>query len=188
MISNISPRRDTDGNILNAHDGNIILIDGEYHWYSVGFDDCVEDPGCSKISERESCGFMSNHSVTLYTSKDLSSDSWVNRGNVLPVDNRPSGTMLGASVVYNKLTDLYVLWADYFPRQDIQLSRCLVATSKSRFGPFMVVNPVANLTRSPQRAGRLFVDDDGQGYIIYVSTCVNENRSESTTHTADEEN
>ena len=170
VISNISPRRDTDGNILNAHDGNIILIDGEYHWYSVGFDDCVENDGCSKISVRESCGFMSNHSVTLYTSKDLSSGSWVNRGNVLPVDNRPSGTMLGASVVYNKLTDLYVLWADYFPEQDIRLSRFLVATSKSRFGPFMVVNAEANLTRFDTQSGKVFVDDDGQGYITYVST------------------
>ena len=49
-------------------------------------------------------------------------------------------------------------------------SQYLVATSKSRLGPFTVVNPAANLTRSGGVAGRLFVDDDGQGYIIYASS------------------
>ena len=169
VISNISPRRDTDGNILNAHDGNIVLIDGEYHWYSIGYGDCIENPGCSKSSVNNSCGFMFNHSVTLYTSKDLSSGSWVNRGNVLPVDNRPSGTMFATSVVYNKLTDLYVLWANYLPQQNFKIARYFVATSKSRFGPFMLENPHVNLTRSPQGDSKLFIDDDGQGYIIYTA-------------------
>ena len=169
VISNISPRRDTDGNILNAHDGNIVLIDGEYHWYSIGYGDCIENPGCSKSSVNNSCGFMFNHSVTLYTSKDLSSGSWENRGDVLPLSNRPHGIVFATTVVYNKLTDLYVLWANYLPQQNFQLSRYFVATSKSRFGPFMVVNAHANLTRSPEGDSKVFVDDDGQGYIVYTS-------------------
>eukprot|EP01060_Flectonema_neradi_P023533 TRINITY_DN317_c0_g1_i2.p1 TRINITY_DN317_c0_g1~~TRINITY_DN317_c0_g1_i2.p1 ORF type:complete len:346 (+),score=66.95 TRINITY_DN317_c0_g1_i2:52-1089(+) len=169
VISNVDPRKDTTGSILNAHDGNILHMYGEYYWYSIGYGDCTENPGCSKAGVNNSCGFMFNHSVTLYTSKDLSSGSWVNRGNVLPVQNRPMGTMFAASVAYNNATGQYVLWANYLPQQNFKIARYFVATSKSRFGPFDVVNPHVNLTRSPQGDSKIFVDDDGQGYIIYTA-------------------
>eukprot|EP01060_Flectonema_neradi_P023534 TRINITY_DN317_c0_g1_i3.p1 TRINITY_DN317_c0_g1~~TRINITY_DN317_c0_g1_i3.p1 ORF type:complete len:348 (+),score=66.04 TRINITY_DN317_c0_g1_i3:52-1095(+) len=169
VISNVDPRKDTTGSILNAHDGNILHMYGEYYWYSIGYGDCTENPGCSKAGVNNSCGFMFNHSVTLYTSKDLSSGSWVNRGNVLPVQNRPMGIVFASTVVYNNVTDQYVLWANYLPSNNFQLSRYFVATSKSRFGPFDVVNPHVNLTRSPQGDSKIFVDDDGQGYIIYTT-------------------
>lgn len=33
MIHNDKPRLDTDGNIMDVHDGNTLLVDGTYFYY-----------------------------------------------------------------------------------------------------------------------------------------------------------
>ena len=40
-ISNLVPRRDVSGRLLDAHDGNILFHDGEYIWYAMGYTNCT---------------------------------------------------------------------------------------------------------------------------------------------------
>ena len=44
-ISNTIPRRDTSGKLMDVHDGNILLINGTYHWYGMGYRNCTETTG-----------------------------------------------------------------------------------------------------------------------------------------------
>jgi len=41
-ISNVSPRLDTDGQIMDIHDGNTLLINGTYFYYGASYGDCLE--------------------------------------------------------------------------------------------------------------------------------------------------
>lgn len=109
LLSNVAPRRDTAGNIIDAHDGNVLFIGGQYHYYAAGYGLCLErnsTTGCE--GGFVGCGFYNNHSVTLYTSADLT--TWTFRGNVLPLANRVDAILFSPKVVYNALTKLYVLW------------------------------------------------------------------------------
>ena len=79
LISNVNPRLDTDGNILNAHDGNVQQWDsnGDFFWYSIGYSNCTEPQattnGCEYASVNNSCGFQYNHTINLYISSNLTS-------------------------------------------------------------------------------------------------------------------
>lgn len=46
-ISNILPRRDTTGAIIDAHDGNVLFdsASGQYLYYAAGYGSCQEPPG-----------------------------------------------------------------------------------------------------------------------------------------------
>ncbi len=46
-INNVIPRRDTDGNILDAHDGSVFLYDDLYYYYGPSYGLCKEPPGPS---------------------------------------------------------------------------------------------------------------------------------------------
>ena len=134
MLSNVAPRRDTTGAIIDAHDGNVLLVDGIYYYYAAGYGLCPErnsTTGCA--GGFTGCGFYNNHSVNLYTSADLS--SWTFRGNVLPIANRVDAILFSPKIVYNALTKLYVLWYNYVPSYSYA-----VATSPSLYGPFVTVN------------------------------------------------
>jgi hypothetical protein len=79
----VVPRRDTDGAILDAHDGKVLRgADGVYRWFAASYGNCTEPAGptgCADIA-LGSCGFQANHNVTLYESTDL--QTWRNRGQV----------------------------------------------------------------------------------------------------------
>lgn len=52
-ISNVVPRRDTDGAILDAHDSKVVLLGGLYHWFAASYGNCTEpagDSGCASVS------------------------------------------------------------------------------------------------------------------------------------------
>ena len=137
-LSNTEPRRSTDGQILDAHDGNVLLIDGTYYWYAAGYGNCTERTGANGCSGGfVGCGFFFNHSVNLYTSTDLS--TWTARGNVLPVANRMEAILFSPKVIFNALTNLYVLWYNYVTMPG-ELYTWAVATSPSPFGPFNTTN------------------------------------------------
>jgi hypothetical protein len=183
-ISNILPRTDTAGAIVNAHDGQIVHENGTYYWFAAGYDACHESVGlngCAGCSGKPigpdcGCGFEANTSVNLYTSTDLV--SWTAHGNVLPVSTRPPATSLfSPRALYNGATDMWVLWYNYVPHYSYA-----VATSRSPFGPFVTVDAAAgatfrwgNSTRNPSYAGSnagigdfsLFKDDDGAAYMLY---------------------
>ena len=92
-ISNVLPRLDTTGAIMDMHDGNMVVRDGTWYWYAAGYGGCKErlgpggapgPTGCA--GGFHGCGFFNNHTVNLFTSTDLV--SWTPHGNVLPEANR----------------------------------------------------------------------------------------------------
>ena len=92
-LSNTDPRLDTNGHIVNAHDGNVQQweTNGKFYWYAMAYSECMEpsgENGCSDAGVNNSCGFQYNHTVYLYTSSDLSSGSWQFVADVLPLANR----------------------------------------------------------------------------------------------------
>jgi hypothetical protein len=183
-VSNLIPRTDTAGQIVNAHDGQIVHENGTYYWFAAGYDACHESAGlngCAGCSGKPigpdcGCGFEANTSVNLYTSADLV--SWTAHGNVLPAHTRPPATSLfSPRALFNDKTGLWVLWYNFVPHYSYA-----VATSRSPFGPFVTVDAEAgatfrwgNSTRSPSYAGSnagigdfsLFKDEDGTGYMLY---------------------
>jgi hypothetical protein len=140
LLSNVLPRRDTSGAIMDAHDGNIITapaFPGTYFWYAAGYGLCEERNSTSGCTGGfAGCGFFNNHSVNLWTSTDLS--TWTPHGNVLPEDNRVDAILFSPKVIYNARTRLFILWYNYVPRYSYA-----VATSPSPFGPFSTYNSSA---------------------------------------------
>ena len=37
LIDNTVARVDTEGNLMDCHDGNIIRVGGVFHWYGMGY-------------------------------------------------------------------------------------------------------------------------------------------------------
>merc|ERR1719398_401809 len=71
QVSNVLPRKDAQGNILDIHDGNTLRIGDTFYWYGAGYGECAEmATGCANISVGN-CGFGLNHTVNLAVSTDL---------------------------------------------------------------------------------------------------------------------
>jgi beta-xylosidase len=170
VISNVSPRRDTAGAILDAHDSKIVLVGGVYHWFAASYGNCTEpagNSGCASVAIG-ACGFQTNHNVTLYTSPDLV--TWTNQGvvfgaaGVLP----PQSVLFAPKTVYNARTQTWVMWFNYIT-ETFANSFYGVATSASPTGPFAVVNRDVALRFQDNGDENIFVDDDGTGYVIYTT-------------------
>ena len=170
-LSNVVPRMDTTGAIMDAHDGNIITSPthpGTYFWYAAGYGECVErnsTTGCA--GGFSGCGFYNNHSVNLFTSTDLA--TWTPHGNVLPEADRVDAILFSPKVVYNARTRLFVLWYNYVPHYSYG-----VATAPTPFGPFSTVNSSAGASfqfgyPSNSNIGdfSILLDDDGEAYFLY---------------------
>jgi beta-xylosidase len=172
-ISNVVPRRDTNGNIMDAHDGNVLLYDGLYYYFGPSYGLCKEPPGpsgCASI-QPGSCGFQLNHNVSLYTSPDLS--EWTFRGYVFQMSSmKKQGIMFCPKVLQNSKTKKWVLWFNYLPVTGPGFSQSLyaVATSDTPQGPFQIVDDnITTLAWDNTGDFNLFQDDNGDGYIIYTS-------------------
>lgn len=176
VVSNVLPRLDTTGNIIDAHDGNVLFdaASSTYLYYAAGYGLCKEPTGPNGCEywalNNTKCGFLFNHSVNLYTSQDLV--TWTNEGNVLPVENRVDVVLFSPKVIYHDASQTYVLWYNYVPDYSYA-----VAISKSRAGPFQTI---ATTTGNTTQYGypnnthvgdfSLFKDDDGKAYLLYSSS------------------
>ena len=186
IISNVAPRRDTRGDIVNAHDGQIIREAGTWYWFAAGYLACKEYPGlggCAGCAGKPigpacGCGFEPQTAVNLYTSDDLV--TWTPHGDVLEMASRPHNTSLfSPRVLYNDATETWVMWYNFVPKYSYA-----VATSKSPFGPFKTVSTTAGASFKWGQHGAcasfgrgrpntclgdfsLFKDDDGAGYMLY---------------------
>jgi len=172
-ISNVVPRVDSSGTIMDIHDGNTLLLKDGYYYYGASYGLCQEpagDSGCSGAS-LGSCGFRPDHNVSLYTSNDLS--SWTFQGHVFEMGTSapaPNTILFCPKVLYNAATLNYVLWFNWINGSDFSQSYYAVATSPKPTGPFQLVNPIVKtLAYSDTGDFALFGDDDGKGYIIYTA-------------------
>lgn len=177
-ISNVEPKRDALGQLMDVHDGNIVQwsAGGLYYWYGMGYTNCTLERGilpprdCPGIyHESGGCGFRTDHALNVYASPDLV--EWTFQGEALPMAGRPLGIYYRPKVVFNSKTREYVLWINYVP-DGIPLltyskAKYIVATSKSAAGPFQIVNAEANVQFGGGGDFDVFVDKDGAGYIAY---------------------
>jgi hypothetical protein len=179
-ISNVKPRVDVNGQPMNIHDGNIVQFekDGLYFYYGMGYGEChtVFDFGCSGAFMMGDCGFRIDHSINLYTSPDLS--RWTFVRDILPWNGgRPPGIYYRPKVIFNRLTQLYVLWVNIVPHSGPFIApqflnaSYVVAISPTPFGPFNVTNrKVQTLGYGAPGDFALFVDDIDEmpkAYIAY---------------------
>jgi len=142
-ISNVQPRRDIHGEIMDAHDGCLEFFHGAYYLYGTRYG--------------HTDGFGKSNRYVCYSSPDLV--TWTPHGEILP--EAPPRVYYRPYVKFNQRTGKYVLWGNAD-------NHYLVAVSDTPAGPFTVRNSrVAVKHGDTQGDLGLFVDDDGTGYITY---------------------
>jgi hypothetical protein len=115
-ISNVVPRRATDGAIMDAHDGKVLRsADGTYYWYAASYGNCTEptgNTGC-KGAAPGACGFQLNHNVSVFSSRDLV--TWTDEGHALEMASSGlSGDILFCpKVLYNAATQTFVMYFNW---------------------------------------------------------------------------
>jgi len=148
-ISNLRPRTDSDGQIVDAHDGRISQFNGVYYWYGTAY-------GTSN-------GFQRSNFYQCYSSADLT--YWKKEKPLL--QNAPSGVYYRPHVVFNAKTKKYVLWYNWYAQ--LWDGKFGVAVSNTPTGPFKIVNSDVKVFNSADGVGDfgLFIDDDGTAYLAY---------------------
>lgn len=149
VINNVLSRRDTDGNIIDAHDGCLKFFNGRYYLYGTFYG--------------KSAGYGWYNRYRVYSSPDLV--HWTFDGELLK--SPPDGVYYRPYVAYNPRTGKYVLWYNWYPK--LFQGHVGVAVSDTPVGPFTIVHTRANVSQAADRPGdgSLFVDNDGTGYFIY---------------------
>lgn len=140
--------RDTDGNELHAHGGHILFHGGFYYWYG---EDRRDDIYVSVYRSRDlvnwefraHCLTVSSkfEPIAVHTDSSLSHER---DGKAVKVNiERPK-------VLYNALTDTFVMWAHYENGLDYSNARICIATSKTPDGEFTYrgsFNPYGKMSR-----------------------------------------
>ena len=149
QISNVVPRRDVNGNILDAHDGCLHKFADRYFLYGTAYG--------------KTDGFGNSNHYCCYSSADLV--AWKPEGELL--NKPPKGVYYRPYVVYNAKTRKYVLWYNWYPT--LWNGQYGVATSDTPQGPFVLHGANVRVSQPAPGDLGLFVDDDGTGYVIYTS-------------------
>ncbi len=148
-ISNVKPRRDVEGKIVDAHDGCLQKFGGRYFLYGTNY-------GKSDYVGKNNC-------YRCYSSADLV--TWKLEGELLP--EHPDGVYYRPYVVYNAKTRKYVLWYNWY--RTLWDGQYGVATSDQPQGPFTIREQNVPVSRSKPGDLDLLVDDDATAYLIYTS-------------------
>ncbi len=150
-IQNTVPRRDVDGNVIDAHDGCLHFYAGRYYLYGTAYG--------------KTAGYTINNRFRVYSSADL--ERWTYEGELLK--SPPDGVYYRPYVAYNQRTRKYVLWYNWYRK--LWDGEVGVATSDTPVGPFTIVNTHVELSQAKDHPGdgSLFVDDDNTAYFIYTA-------------------
>ena len=148
-IDNTAPRRDVTGQVIDAHDGCLQLFGTSFYLYGTAY-------GTND-------GYNQANHYRVYSSPDL--EQWTLAGDLFR--EQPAGVYYRPYVVFNPKTRKFVLWYNWYPKQ--WEGQTGVAVSDTPVGPFTIVNPNVQLSRSRPGDGSPFVDDDGTGYYIYTA-------------------
>lgn len=195
-VNNTAPRTTANGEIVDSHNGGLIIaFDGRYHLYGVSFGGCMfvenacqtqkrdftarspparsEQPeGCSNTSAG-ACGFGENTTISVYSSPDLSQNSWVlERADVLPVPAGPlRGTVSRPNLVRCPLTSAWVLWWNFANVSDEGQWALAVAQAAGPLGPFELVAAPVSMPHEFIGDFTLFSDEAGDGAAwLYYTT------------------
>jgi len=149
-IDNVKPRRDVNGEIIDAHDGCLQFFDGRFYLYGTAYG--------------KTDGFT-NNDYRVYSSPDM--EHWTFEGTLLT--KRPVAVYFRPYAVFNPKTHKYVLWYNWYSNSVQWIGHEGVAISETPIGPFTIANPDVHLSHPSPGDSSLFVDDDGTGYVIYTS-------------------
>ena len=163
-------RFDLDGNVVNASDGGVILVDGVYHWYGLRLRPLP-------FGKNGSGGQVTDVGVVMYASRDL--HTWQYEGVILACDKDPGSPLYGPmrferpKILYNALTRKFVLWCHYvaFPGDhgftpgsaEAGIAVCDTVNGSYRF--LGTTRPIDD--KGYVRDCTLFQDTDGSAYFIY---------------------
>ncbi len=165
VIRNHSTWRDSDGKIIDCHEGGIQRVGDTFYWYGRtyrGNVDGVFGTGGAKFR----CGFV------CYSSKDLA--HWTNEGDILKYEDAPKeypwmsdGTWHRPRMIHDAQRKKHVLWFFVLgiPNGKAWV-KDMVAEADSPKGPFKILAQpkVSGLAASGDVATLL--DDDGKGYLM----------------------
>jgi len=174
-FSNIEPRRDTQGQIIDAHDGNYQLVNGTWHYFAMGYGLC-NDTGTVNGCDPK-CGYSPANTVNVWTSPDLSNSNWTKLAEVLPYADRPNGTnctYFRSHGAFSKASQKWVVWVNAVncPAIGHGGSGYLAATAPHPAGPWSYAGVVKTKTHDSRLGDMdIFVDDDGTGYAMLTRCC-----------------
>ena len=151
--------KDTSGNNIYSQGGGVFKFGDTYYWYGVHYYG-AETYAASPTKKNDDTAFKA---VTCYSSKDLV--NWKFENNVLTSESSgfPWCYWFGRlGVAYNQNTGKYVLVAQHN-------ESVLFASCDSPTGNFKVENiqdQITNVLKQGTGDQTIFVDDDGQAYLI----------------------
>jgi beta-xylosidase len=163
---------DQHGNPLITGESSVLHHEGYYYFYfkdwggCQGVDCCSSTDGCASccFKDNDPCVYTTNHSVKVYRT-DLR--HWELLGTALPPASRASGVVFRPCVVFNRLSNKFVMW--YEDRHPDQKGYA-VAVADSPQGPFVTVSNSTALHgqgRSDNSGDfNILVDDDGSAYHV----------------------
>ena len=167
-IRNDQPRLDSTGAIMDAHDCSIrVLPNGTYVMHAIEYGLCVAPTGQGCDQTPDHCGFRDTHNVTVWTSQDLTSGSWVRAGDAFPLATRPAGLIFRPDAIFNPNTNLWVLYYNQATPGNVYIS----STSPSPFGPFTgfaQTNVTGGGTEQWTGGDFHLFTDGAQGYIVWT--------------------
>ena len=155
---------DTDGNLIQAHGGSVLYVDGIYYWYG------ENKTGITGRATGEPCPYW-HKGVQLYSSTDLY--NWKNEGTIaIEYEDKNSPFYIGRimdrpHILYNERTKKYVMWAKIAglleKLEGFTETYFAVAESESIKGPY---KEVARLTDYYAGDFDLFKDND-KAYVVF---------------------
>lgn len=150
-INNINPRYDSNGNIVDAHDGRIMKFGDTYYWYGTAYGNTD--------------GYGTTNHFHCYKSTDLT--VWTPCGDMLT--NPPSGVYYRPHVVYNAKRKKYVMWYNWY--KTLWNGQYGVAIADNPEGPYAIISQNVSVKYVAKGVGdfSLFVDEDAKGYLVYTT-------------------
>eukprot|EP00040_Diaphanoeca_grandis_P016272 m.83882 g.83882 ORF g.83882 m.83882 type:complete len:395 (+) comp25683_c0_seq1:126-1310(+) len=149
-IHNDQVRRAVDGSYVDAHDGLILEHNGTYFLYGEAY---------NETTLATPYPWPNYPRLSVYTSTDMV--NWTYRGGVLP-DSVP-GTLWIPNVIFDKKTSRFIMWFGAGGWGSAVSTDGIHFTPgprfESRFGP-----------KAGTDGTGLFIDDDGQGYVVFASS------------------
>lgn len=139
-ISNVQPRVDVNGKIIDAHDGSIQAFEDDptlYYVHAVQYGLCKSD-GCNFAAN---CGRHKDHNISMWTTRDFT--NWEYHGVAVSGHEIGDLVIYRPHLIYNAGTKTYILWWNEIQPPGSKTGQYLgyrVATSSSPLGPFVLKN------------------------------------------------
>ena len=159
MIVNDNFWKDTSGNYIYSQGGGIYKFGDTYYWYGVHYKG-AETYASNPIKKNDDTTFVS---ITCYSSKDLV--NWKFENDVLTPNSKgwvEAGWVGRMGVAFCPKTKQYILVTQH--NDSVLFASC--STPTGNFEVKNIQDQIQNVLKLGTGDQTIFVDDDGQAYII----------------------